>query len=72
MGTVREPRGRETSAVGSRYRATASEDVTVDTSVYVYVCVCVHARAGSGELQSVVTCYIKESNKSDHQSKTRL
>jgi hypothetical protein len=25
-GTVREPRGRETSAVGNRYQATASED----------------------------------------------
>jgi hypothetical protein len=25
-GTVREPRGRRTSAVGTRYQATASED----------------------------------------------
>jgi hypothetical protein len=30
---VQEPRGRGTSAVGSYYRATASDDVTVDTSV---------------------------------------
>jgi hypothetical protein len=36
-GTVREPRGRGTSAVESRYKATAN-DVTVDT---VCVCVCV-------------------------------
>jgi hypothetical protein len=28
-------RGRGPSAVGSRYRATASEDVTVDTNVCV-------------------------------------
>jgi hypothetical protein len=28
-----------TFAVGSRYRATASEHVTVDTSVCVYMCV---------------------------------
>jgi hypothetical protein len=28
-------RGRGTIAVGSRYRATAIEDVTVDTSVFV-------------------------------------
>jgi hypothetical protein len=34
---VREPRGRETSSVGSRYRATAIKDVTVDTSVCVIV-----------------------------------
>jgi hypothetical protein len=45
--TGREPRGRGTSAVESRYEATASEDVTLDTSVcacvraYVCVCVCV-------------------------------
>jgi hypothetical protein len=32
-----EPRRSETSAVESRYRATASEGVTVDTSL----CVCV-------------------------------
>jgi hypothetical protein len=38
---VREPKGRGTFAVGSRYRATASEDVTVNTSVCVCVCVCV-------------------------------
>jgi hypothetical protein len=35
--TVREPRGRGTSSVGSRYRATASEDMTVNTSVCVTV-----------------------------------
>jgi hypothetical protein len=33
--TVREPRVRGTSAVGSRYRATASNDVTVDTTLHV-------------------------------------
>jgi hypothetical protein len=32
-GTVRELRGRRMTVVGSRYRATASEDVTLDTSV---------------------------------------
>jgi hypothetical protein len=31
-GTIREPRGRATSIVGSRYQETASEDVTVSTS----------------------------------------
>jgi hypothetical protein len=36
---VWKPRGRETSTVGSRYRALASEDVTVDTSVCKHVCV---------------------------------
>jgi hypothetical protein len=36
-GAVREPRGRGTSAVGSRYQATVSEDVAVDTSMYVIV-----------------------------------
>jgi hypothetical protein len=41
VGTVREPRGRGMSAVGSRYRATASEDVTVDTRVGVCVGGCV-------------------------------
>jgi hypothetical protein len=50
------------SAVESRYQATAIEDVTVDTSVCVY----------NSELQSVVSRCIKESNKSDHQSKTHL
>jgi hypothetical protein len=35
-GIVPEPIRKGTSAVGSRYRATASEDVTVDGSV----CVC--------------------------------
>jgi hypothetical protein len=34
-GIVQKPRGRGTSAVGSRYRTTATEDVTVDTSVSV-------------------------------------
>jgi hypothetical protein len=34
-GIAREPRGREMSAVGSRYRATVSKDVTVDTSAYM-------------------------------------
>jgi hypothetical protein len=34
-GTVREPRGREASTVGSRYRATISEGVTEDTSLCV-------------------------------------
>jgi hypothetical protein len=34
-GMVREPTGKGTSAVGNRYQATASEDVTVDTSVCV-------------------------------------
>jgi hypothetical protein len=37
-GTVREPRGRGTSLVESRYRATASEDLSVDNSVCVCVC----------------------------------
>jgi hypothetical protein len=37
MGIVLEPRGRRTSPIGSSYRATVSEDVTVDTSVYVIV-----------------------------------
>jgi hypothetical protein len=37
MGIVREPSGRGTSAVGSRYRETANEDVTMDTSVCVIV-----------------------------------
>jgi hypothetical protein len=32
-GVVQELRGRETSAVGSRYSATANEDVTMDTHV---------------------------------------
>jgi hypothetical protein len=31
--------GTGKSAVGRRYRATASEDLTVDTSVCVFVCV---------------------------------
>jgi hypothetical protein len=47
--TVRVHGGRGTSAVGSCYRATAREDVTVDISVcvcvYVYVYVRVCARA---------------------------
>jgi hypothetical protein len=34
----KEHRGKGTSAVGSRYRATANEDVSVDTGV----CVCVY------------------------------
>jgi hypothetical protein len=38
-GIFREPRGRGTSVVGSRYRATASDDVTVETSVCLCVCV---------------------------------
>jgi hypothetical protein len=38
---VREPRERGTFAIGSRYRATASEDVTADIIVCVCVCVCV-------------------------------
>jgi hypothetical protein len=41
QGIVRETRGMGTSNVSSRYRATASEDVTVDTTVCVCVCVCV-------------------------------
>jgi hypothetical protein len=41
-GIVREPRRRGTSAVGSRYRATASEGVIVDTCVCVCVCVIVN------------------------------
>jgi hypothetical protein len=36
-GAVLEPRGRATSVVGRLYLATASEDVTVDTSVRVCV-----------------------------------
>jgi hypothetical protein len=36
-GSVREPRGRGKSAVGSRYQATASEGVTTDTRACVTV-----------------------------------
>jgi hypothetical protein len=32
-GIIREPRGRGMPAIGSCYRAMASEDVTVDTSM---------------------------------------
>jgi hypothetical protein len=39
--TIREPRGRGTLAVGSRYQATTSVDVTVETNVCVCVCVSV-------------------------------
>jgi hypothetical protein len=35
-GIVWEPKGRGTHAIGGQYQATASEDVTVDTSV----CMC--------------------------------
>jgi hypothetical protein len=38
-GIFWESRGKGTSAVGSRDRATAIEDVTMDTSVGVGVCV---------------------------------
>jgi hypothetical protein len=71
--TVRELRGRGTSAVESRYKATASEDVTVETNVCVCVCVCACecACVCIRERDSEVTRYIKESNKSDHQSETR-
>jgi hypothetical protein len=51
-------------AVGSRYEATASEDVTVGMCVCVCVCVCV--RVCSHGL-----C-VKVFNKSDYQSKPRL
>jgi hypothetical protein len=34
-GVVREPRGKGTSAIGSRYGATTSEDLTIDTNVCV-------------------------------------
>jgi hypothetical protein len=46
-GIVLEPRGRGTSTTGSRNRATASEDVTVDTSVGVTVYCRVWLRAVS-------------------------
>jgi hypothetical protein len=39
-GIVPEARAKETSSVGSPYRAMASEDVTVDTGACVCVCVC--------------------------------
>jgi hypothetical protein len=39
-GVIRDLRGKGTAAVLSRYQATASEEVTVDTSV----CVCVFMR----------------------------
>jgi hypothetical protein len=39
-GQFGSPEVKGTSAVRSRYRATASEDVTLDTSVCVCVCVC--------------------------------
>jgi hypothetical protein len=46
---VRESRGSRTSAVESRYRATASEDVNVDTRcACVRLCVCVRACVGGG------------------------
>jgi hypothetical protein len=38
LGIFREPRARRTSAVGSRYRATATEHMTVDTSACMCVC----------------------------------
>jgi hypothetical protein len=41
---VRESRVRGKPAVGSRYRATASEDVTVDTSLHVIVIYKVQSR----------------------------
>jgi hypothetical protein len=66
MGIVRETRVRETFAVGSHYQATASEDVTVNTSACVCVCVCVC------KCNSVVMSCIEESYKSDYQSKPRL
>jgi hypothetical protein len=65
-GIVRESRGRGTSAVRRRNRTTTSENVSVTTSVCVCVCVCVIIK-----LWSVVTSFIKESNKSN-QSKIRL
>jgi hypothetical protein len=37
QGPVWKPRGSGTSAVGSLYKTTASEDVTVDTTVFVIV-----------------------------------
>jgi hypothetical protein len=61
---VREPRGRGTFAFGSRYRATASKDVIVDTSECVCVCVAVNC--------NVFKRCMKESNNSYHQSKPRL
>jgi hypothetical protein len=36
-GIVREPRGKGTPTIENHYRATASEEVTVDTSVCVIV-----------------------------------
>jgi hypothetical protein len=47
-----------------RFRATASEDVTVDTSVCVCVCVIVNSK--------VYSPAVSESSKSDQHSKTRL
>jgi hypothetical protein len=45
--TVPEPIGRETSAVGCRYQATANDDASVDISVYVTVKYIVYSRAVS-------------------------
>jgi hypothetical protein len=46
-GDISESRGRGTSAVGSRYRATTSQDVTVDTSVCLTAICTVLSRAVS-------------------------
>jgi hypothetical protein len=51
-GTVREPRGRGTSAVRRHYRVTAIKDVTVDTVIYMCVCVCVCERERERESES--------------------
>jgi hypothetical protein len=39
VGDNWEPRGRGMSVVGSRYLATTSDGMTVDTSVRAWVCV---------------------------------
>jgi hypothetical protein len=59
------------SAVGNCYQAMASEDLTGHVRVCVCARACVRERENS-KLQSVVMHCIKESNKSNHQSKTHL
>jgi hypothetical protein len=64
-----ETTGKGTSAAKSRYQATASEELTeVRAGMCVCVCVCVWAHV-------TVNCtpfFIRESNKYDHESKSRL
>lgn len=64
-GTVRDLRGKRTSAVESRYQVTVNGNVTVDTSVCVCVC--------NSDLCSVVTnCLTAQQMESQIQNRSTI